>query len=68
VGFEFTAHDLRRTVATVASDLGYDINTIGMVLNHAKGSVTSKYIQSTHKRLKDILINIQNTLFGQSYD
>lgn len=68
VGFEFTAHDLRRTVATVASDLGYDINTIGMVLNHAKGSVTSKYIQSNHKRLKDILINIQNTLFGQSYD
>ncbi len=68
VGFEFTAHDLRRTVATVASDLGYDINTIGMILNHSKGSVTSKYIQSTHKRLKDILINIQNTLFGQSYD
>lgn len=64
VGFDFSAHDLRRTVATVASELGYDINSIGMVLNHAKKGVTSSYVQQTHKRLKQILEDIQNALFA----
>lgn len=64
VGFDFTAHDLRRTVATVASELGYDLNSIGMVLNHAKKGVTSGYVQQTHKRLREILINIQDALFN----
>ena len=68
VGFDFTAHDLRRTVATVASDLGYDLNAIGQILNHSKSGVTAGYIQSTHKRLKTMLENIQNTLFAQPYD
>jgi integrase len=63
VGFDFSAHDLRRTVATVASELGYDLNSIGMVLNHAKKGVTSGYVQQTHKRLKEILEDIQNALF-----
>jgi len=64
VGFDFSAHDLRRTVATVASELGYDLNSIGMVLNHAKKGVTSGYVQQTHKRLKEILEDIQNALFN----
>ncbi len=68
LGFDFTAHDLRRTVATVASDLGYDLNAIGQILNHSKRGVTAGYIQSTHKRLKTMLENIQNSLFAQSYD
>jgi integrase len=63
IGFEFTAHDLRRTVATVASDLGYDLNAIGQLLNHSKNGVTSGYIQKTHQRLKQILEDIQNSLF-----
>ncbi len=61
--FEFTAHDLRRTVATVASERGYDINSIGSVLNHSKKGVTAGYVQQTHKHLKKILIDIQNALF-----
>lgn len=64
VGFEFTAHDLRRTVATVASERGYDINSIGGVLNHSKKGVTAGYVQQTHKHLKKILIDIQNALFN----
>jgi site-specific recombinase XerD len=36
VEFDFSAHDLRRTIATVTSELGYDLNSIGMLLNHAK--------------------------------
>lgn len=68
IGFEFTAHDLRRTVATVANELGYDINAIGAVLNHAKKGVTAGYIQNTHSRLKGILEDIQNGLFEEPYD
>jgi len=67
IGFDFSAHDLRRTVATVASELGYDLNSIGMVLNHAKKGVTSGYVQQTHKRLKEILEDIQNALFAQTH-
>ena len=35
-GIAFTPHDLRRTVATIASELGYDLAKISAVLNHAK--------------------------------
>jgi len=68
VGFDFTAHDLRRTVATVASNLGYDIVAIGQVLNHARGSVTAQYIQTNHSRLKNILTDIEKALFYQDFD
>ena len=68
IGFEFSAHDLRRTVATVASELGYDLNTIGAVLNHSSGGVTSGYVQHTYTRLKGILEDIQNTLFAEPYE
>ena len=67
VGFDFTAHDLRRTVATVASELNYDINSIGLVLNHSRGTVTSRYIQGDPERLRKILTDIQNALFPQAY-
>ena len=68
VGFDFTAHDLRRTVATVASELNYDINSIGLVLNHSRGTVTSRYIQGDPERLRKILTDIQDALFPQAYN
>lgn len=40
-----------------------DLNSIGMVLNHAKKGVTSGYLQQTQRRLKHILEGIQNALF-----
>lgn len=68
IGFEFTAHDLRRTVATVAADLGYDLDAIGAVLNHKKKGVTAGYIQKTWKRHLGILEDIQNGLFEEPYE
>ena len=63
VGFVFTAHDLRRTVATVAAERGCDINSIGAVLNHSRQGVTEGYIQRTQPRLKKILQDIEAGLF-----
>lgn len=68
VGFDFTAHDLRRTVATVAAKLNYDINSIGLVLNHSRGNVTSRYIQGDPERLRRILTDIQDALFAYPYN
>lgn len=68
VGFDFTAHDLRRTVATVASELNYDINSIGLVLNHSSNNITSRYIQGDPVRLREILTDIQDALFPQAYN
>ena len=68
VGFDFTAHDLRRTVATVAAERNYDINSIGLVLNHSRGTVTSRYIQGDPERLRKILTDIQDALFPQAYN
>lgn len=68
IGFKFTAHDLRRTVATVADGCGYDLDAIGKILNHKKKGVTASYIQTNHERLKGILEAIQNNLFDEPRD
>lgn len=47
----FTAHDLRRTVATMMGELGIDTDTIGLVLNHRKPGVTTRhYDHSTREK------------------
>jgi integrase len=49
----FTAHDLRRTVATMMGELGIDGDTIGLVLNHRKPGVTTRhYDHSTRETAK----------------
>jgi integrase len=58
-GVKFTAHDLRRTVATVASDLGYDLDKVSAVLNHAKQGVTAGYVQRTIGSVKRTLEDIE---------
>ena len=53
----FTAHDLRRTVATIASEMGHDLVRIGAVLNHKKRSncsLYSNYQRVDKKTLEDI--------------
>ena len=62
VGFNFSAHDLRRTAATTASDLGFDIAKIGALLNHKKQNVTMGYIQSTIDAQRGILQAIENAI------
>lgn len=48
----FSAHDLRRTFATTANDLGIDPLRISQALNHAKKGVTAGYIQTTLTSLR----------------
>ena len=62
VGFSFSAHDLRRTAATTASDLGFDISKIGALLNHKKQNVTMAYVQSTLEAKRAILQAIEDAI------
>lgn len=41
---DVTPHTLRHSYASVAGDLGYSESTIGALLGHAAGTVTSKYV------------------------
>jgi integrase len=41
-GIGFTAHDLRRTVATMLGELGVSGDVIGLVLNHKKPGITGR--------------------------
>jgi integrase len=43
-GFHFTPHDLRRTFASRARALGYDVAMVGTLLHHKKRDVTEGYI------------------------
>ena len=56
----FTAHDLRRTVATIASEMGYDLERIGAVLNHKKTGITSRYVQTTLDSLRETLQSVED--------
>lgn len=61
-GFNFTPHDLRRTFATVASEMGVDVYRIGATLNHSKQGVTAGYIQTTVTMLKETLEAIETAI------
>lgn len=63
MGSVFTSHDLRRTFATVASEMGLDVTKIGAALNHAKKGVTGRYIQSTTTMMAETLQAVQDALF-----
>lgn len=65
INFKFTAHDLRRTIATVAGELGYDLDAVGRVLNHKQKNVTAGYVQTSHIRLKTILEDVANAFFNE---
>ena len=61
-GLEFTAHDLRRTAATVAAEHGFNHDQIAKLLNHANGSVTDRYIQRTATALLPIMQAIEDDI------
>lgn len=53
-GVKFTHHDIRRTFATIAHELGIDTVAISKALNQKSNGVTAGYIQSTTDSLKKI--------------
>jgi len=64
VGFQVLSHDLRRTFATHASSIGFDVLRIGEALNHSKQGVTAGYIQSTSDSLRITLETVEKLLLG----
>jgi len=63
-GVAFSAHDLRRTAATIASEHGFTQDQIGRLLNHSNTSVTDKYIQKTTVALRPILQLIEDEILA----
>jgi integrase len=45
IEMEFRCHDLRRTFATRASEMGVDFLVIKRMLNHRSGDITAQYVQ-----------------------
>jgi integrase len=67
ISIKFTAHDLRRTAATVAAQHGFSTDEIGRLLNHSNKNVTEGYIQRTAEALKPILQSIEDEILA-TYD
>ena len=63
-GVIFTAHDLRRTAATIASEYGFSRDQISLLLNHSKETVTDRYIQTTSAALLPILQRLEDEILG----
>lgn len=51
-GFSFTAHDLRRTAATLMADAGVPENTIPKILNHKEPGVTRRHYNLPYRSEK----------------
>jgi integrase len=67
ISIEFTAHDLRRTAATVAAQHSFGTDQIGRLLNHSNKSVTDGYVQRTAEALRPILQTIEDEILA-TYD
>ena len=63
IGMEFKCHDLRRTFATRAAEVGIDYLMIKRLLNHRSNDITAQYIQWNSRQnllvLKEALERIQ---------
>lgn len=59
----FTPHTLRRTFATAADAVGYDLNSIQRLLNHKPGTIAEKhYIQRHAEKTKEPMQRINEHL------
>ena len=45
IQYDFRCHDLRRTFATRASEVGIDYLMVKRLLNHKSNDITAQYIQ-----------------------
>ena len=59
-----TAHDLRRTFATVAKELGMGKHDIAILLNHSQRDVTEGYIQTSLVYKRTNLDRVSNAMLG----
>ena len=57
-GIDFTIHDLRRTFATIAAEMGISAFLLKKLLNHKSGDVTEGYVISTVEILRSPLQKI----------
>lgn len=55
IDFEFKCHDLRRTFATRASEVGIDYLMIKRMLNHKSNDITGQYIQWNSKENLEVM-------------
>lgn len=65
-GVRATAHDLRRTFATIAEGLGLSAYAIKQALNHrvTAGDVTAGYVQVTPERLREPMQRIESFILS----
>jgi integrase len=61
---QVTPHILRHSFASVAADLGYSEPTIGAMLGHSKGTVTSRYIHHLDSVLISAADRVARTIHG----
>jgi len=67
ISIKFTAHDLRRTAATVAAQHSFSTDQIGRLPNHSNKSATDAYAQRTAEALRPILQTIEDEILA-TYD
>jgi len=67
-GISFTPHDLRRTAATILSELGHSVEQIGRILNHSGKTVTEQYIQVSTDSMRVALEGLESILFEDEID
>ncbi|WP_292328034.1 site-specific integrase, partial [Mesorhizobium sp.] len=63
-----TPHTLRHSFASVGGDLGYSEPTIGAMLGHAAGSVTSRYIHHLDEVLVAATDRVSETIAAMMFE
>jgi integrase len=61
-GVDFSLHDLRRTFATVATEIGVPPYLLKKLLNHRSGDVTEGYVISTSEILRGPMKKVASRL------
>lgn len=67
-GVRFCLHDLRRTYATTAAEIGIDAYTLKRLLNHRTGGdVTAGYLSLSIDWLRDAAQKVENAVLDRVY-
>jgi len=67
-GVSFCLHDLRRTYATTAAEIGIDAYTLKRLLNHkTSGDVTAGYLNLSISSLRESAQKVENAILDRVY-